>query len=288
MLSDKQKLRLLAKSFSRSGIDRLLVADFSQFDSMIDNLELSFDLSMTYWDVLSESYQILRSDYQNEYVYKNEFLNQVLIKSITGTSDKIFSEFRLGAARADLAVFGEISTAYEIKTALDKEVRLAGQLSTYHQVFNKVYLVVSQGDLQRYLAYDSKVGVIAYDSVKNLFTIYRQAITDTQIDPKTLMSMLHTKEYLSICKSYHKVLPVMNDFERYSICSELLRSIPLDILDRLFVSIMRDRAKNNQFFKNEFIELNQVCLALSLTQKKRNILINNLNQKIREGAGLCK
>jgi len=76
-------------------------------------------IKATYIDYLKHVYRILELNYQNEYVYKNTFLNEWLIKEIGKENSKVYSEFRVGTAFADLVMFNGTSKAFEIKTEYD-------------------------------------------------------------------------------------------------------------------------------------------------------------------------
>ncbi len=90
------------------------------------------------------------------------------------------------------------------------------------------------------------------------------------------MEVLHTKEYLEISKAYFGQLPEMNSFNQFVICKELISKIPQNDLNSLFLSTMKKRNVNNQFFNKINNEFNQICLSLNLKKQERDNLINSL------------
>ena len=100
------QLRDYSSLFLRSEISRLLNNDHRSINLKIERYDKClFEKDITYLQYYKYLYRVLGKHYQNEYYFKNEFLNKWL-KSELGNSDSvIFSEFRIGKAIADLAMF---------------------------------------------------------------------------------------------------------------------------------------------------------------------------------------
>ncbi len=282
MSTDINKLRDFSTLFTRSEILRLLKDDFRS----IDNKLVRYDLmekkrGSTYLNVLKEAYKTLQKSYQNEYVIKNEFLNQNLIKQIGNRDSVIFNEMRLGNATADLAIFNGISRVFEIKTILDKEYRLSRQLEVYKEVFNEVYVIVPQEKIEQYMRYDNNVAIISYDSKISNFNIEREATKNISININILMNILHSKEYLDITNEYYDEVPKLNAFNQFEICKSLISKIPSKDLNYLFIEAMKSRKIYNSFFNKINNEFNQVCLSLNFKEEERKKLIGKLkNNKV--------
>ena len=60
---------------------------------------------------------------------------------------------------------------------------------------------------------------------------------------------------------------------QFDICSQYIRRIPLEDLNKLFVSRIKLRMVHNLFFNKRNSEINQVCLSLNLNKKDRELLI---------------
>ena len=188
----------------------------------------------------------------------------------------IFNEFRIGKAIADLAMFNGVSKVFEIKTILDKEYRLSNQLKEYKKIFNEVYIIVPNVLLSKYSSFDDSVGIISFDSDSKEFELVQKAERINKIDSNTLMEVLHTKEYLEISKAYFEQLPEMNSFNQFEICKELISTIPQEDLNNLFITSMKKRNINNQFFNKVNSEFNQICLSMNFKKQDRDNLINGL------------
>ena len=159
-------------------------------------------MSKTYLSYLKKVYKVLQKFYVNEYVYKNEFLNQWLIKELGSEKSIIYNELRLGNAVADLVMFNGCSRVFEIKTLLDKESRLTSQLEAYKKVFNEIYLIVPNSKMDTYRSYEESIGLITYDQENRNFLLIREAEKNNIIDVDSIMEVLHTKEYRKIVNEY--------------------------------------------------------------------------------------
>ena len=282
MSADINKFRDFSTLFTRSEILRLLKNDFRSIDTKLARYDLVEERrGSSYLEVLKEAYKLLQKNYQNEYIVKNEFLNQRLIKKIGNRNSVIFNEMRLGDATADLAIFNGISRVFEIKTILDKEYRLSRQLEVYKGIFNEVYVIVPQENIKKYMKYDDSVAIISYDVDMSEFNVERKAIENTEVDINILMNILHSKEYIDITNKYYTEVPEINAFNQFEICKSLISKIPPKDLNGFFIEAMKNRKIHNSFFKKINNEFNQVCLSLNFKEKERKELIEKLkNNKV--------
>jgi hypothetical protein len=271
------QLRDFSSLFSRSEVCRWFKDDFESIDLKLQRYRLvEKNQGNSYLNVLRQAYKILEKHYPNEYILKNEFLNQWLKKELGNNDSIIFNELRIGKAIADLAMFNGKSKVFEIKTILDKEYRLTTQLQEYKKLFNEVYVIVPKALLFKYIEFDKNVGIITYDSISKIFELIRKSIFNSKIDINVLMEVLHTKEYLDIVKRYYVDIPEMNSFNQFNICKKLISEIPNKELNKLFISKMKERKINNLFFNKINREFNQICLSLNLEKSERDNLIMKL------------
>ncbi len=277
MTLTSNQLRDFSTLFSRSEVSRFLKGDFKSIDTKLSRYNLiEKNKGLSYLKILRKTYKILEENYQNEYVLKNEFLNNWLKKELGTDNSVVFNEFRLGKAIADLAMFNGVSKVFEIKTILDKEYRLSNQIEEYKKLFNEVYIIIPIELLSKYLNYDNSVGIITYESKIKKFELHRKPDRLNNINYEVLMEVLHSKEYIKISKEYYKILPNMNSFNQFEICKELISKIPQNELNNLFIKAMKNRNINNQFFNKNNNEFNQICLSLNLKKQERDNLIISL------------
>lgn len=273
------QLRDYSTLFSRNEVLSWLKLDFSSIDFKIQRYDKKWikSSSVTYLDYLKYVYSVLALNYQNEYIFKNEFLNKWLISEIGEEDSKIFSEFRVGNSVADLVMFNGCSKVFEIKTEFDSDFRLPLQLENYKKVFNQIYLIVPETKLSFYEKYDTTVGLITFNSKnENSFIVNRKASNNPEIDTQTIMSILHTNEYKCIVKKYFGHLPEMTSFSQFKICSELICEIPNKELNKLFITQIKKRGDNEALSSRYYREFNQLFLALKMNQTKKRKMIDIL------------
>ena len=231
----------------------------------------------TYIDYLRFVYSILENQYQNEYILKNSFLNDWLIKELGESNSELYSEFRIGSAIADLVMFNGTSRAFEIKTELDSAKRLNSQLDQYRKVFNEIYLIVPASKIQEYETYDSSLGIISFDiSSPGRFRVMRSAARNSDIDAKALMHIFHTSEYKEIVTHYYGGLPEITSFNQFEVCKDLIAKIPRNELNKLFINKMKNRAGNYGLSTRYYKEFNQISLALRMNMTNRKQLFSIL------------
>lgn len=276
---ENNRLRDYSTLFLRNEVLSWWKKDFTSIVSKIKRYDNNWlkSSNATYLGYLKYVYSVLALNYQNEYIFKNEFLNDWLISEIGEENSKIFSEFRVGNSVADLVIFNGCSKVFEIKTEFDSDFRLPLQLENYKKAFNLIYLIVPETKLSFYKKYDSTIGLITFNSSdKNSFKINRKASKNYEIDPQAIMSILHTNEYKSIVKKYFGYLPEMTSFSQFKICSELICEIPKSELNRLFVKHIKKRGDNKALSSRYYREFNQLFLALKMNRTNKKMMIDIL------------
>lgn len=271
------QLRDYSALFMRSEITRILNEDYSSISMKAQRYDENLlGKGINYLRYYRYIYKVLGKNYPNEYIYKNEFINQWLRNELGSTNSLIFSEFRIGKAVADLAMFNGTSKVFEIKTALDKESRLSGQIEEYKKIFNEIYVIIPNTCLEKYITFEKNIGIISFDSENGNFQMVRKAGVNLIPDKRAIMEVFYTAEYKNIVESYYGFLPKMTDFTQFEICYQYISRIPADVLNDLFVSTIKRRDINNLFFNKKNSELNQVCLSLNLNKQQRDTLLCNL------------
>jgi len=79
-------------------------------------------------ECISEIYQYLKKEYQNEYFYKNTLLNKLLLGIHSPRTTTALTEVPVGNSKADFILLNGKAVVYEIKTELDTFDRLETQM----------------------------------------------------------------------------------------------------------------------------------------------------------------
>jgi hypothetical protein len=280
----QNQLRDYSSLFSRSEVQLWMKNDFTSIDYKIERYDaqwLNYS-GVSYIDYLKHIYNVLETHYQTEYIFKNSFLNEWLIKEIGESNSRVFNEYRVGNAVADLVMFNGISKVFEIKTEYDSDKRLALQLESYRKAFNQIFLIIPESKLTAYKITDERVGLISFNGNKEQkFTLQREAVINQEVDAETIMHILHTHEYKTIVKSHFGQLPDMTSFNQFQKCRELIKTIPNHLLNKYFIEQMKRRNLENVLSRRYYKEFNQLILAHKLNKDEKNNMIKKLKSPLK-------
>jgi hypothetical protein len=280
------KYRSYSTIFSSTSFCKLLQNDdYSFIDAKIkrfDSLRVGKDIN-TYYDYIQYVYNQLRKKYKNEYIYKNTFINSLLLNEYGVKNTIAINEFRVGNSIADIVMFNGTSKAFEIKTELDSNKRLSGQLADYTKIFKECYIITHESLTEKYLKENDDVGIIEFveRSRSVVMKEVRKATVNLDIDSDTLIRSIRTNEYKSIIKQYYGELPNMNSFTMFETCKEMMKYIPSVILHQLFIDELKKRKSNTNIVKMFQEELRQLFFAMNINEKSFLEINNKLNQNIK-------
>lgn len=196
-------------------------------------------------ECISEIYQYLKSNYQNEYYYKNTLLNKLLLGVHSPRTTTALTELPIGDSKADFILINGKAIVYEIKTLLDNFDRLDGQLSDYFKAFTRVTVVTDENnflDLQSKLV-DTPVGICILTS-RGTLSMRKQPIEYTGALSKTIMfRILRKAEQEEILRQQFRVLPNTSQFEYYRACQDLFETIPTETAYQSFIQALKSRVR---------------------------------------------
>lgn len=179
-------------------------------------------------------------------------------------------------------MFNGTSKAFEIKTELDSDKRLSGQLADYTKIFKECYIITHESLVEKYRQEDDHIGIIALTKRPKSVVMHevRPAKENKDIDVETLIRSIRTTEYKSIVKKYYGDLPEMNSFNMFETCKGLMKEIPGDQLHHLFIEELKKRKSNTNIINTFSIELRQMCFALNIDLNLYRELDCKLSKKI--------
>lgn len=213
------------------------------FQSVLSDKNIS--LPTTYKSVITDLYQKLQDTHRNEYFYKNELLNSLLIQNRKISSCSALTELPVADSKTDMIFIDEndVGTVYEIKTELDTLNRLESQIHDYYKAFPYIYVVTSSNHLHQLeqALEETNVGIIELTN-DNKFVYRKEAAYNADsLSHDVLFKILRKKEFESIVLKYFGKLPDVSDFVYYRTCLELLKNLDIVLFQNEVMSCLRKR-----------------------------------------------
>lgn len=248
----------LSSAFSSSNIRDIAQGRISkQIDFFIHQCGLHESKVSEVFDLI---YDFLANEYRNEYVYKNEIINRIRHEKHDVAVSHIFSEFRTGKSRADLAVFNGTSTCYEIKTEIDTIRRLESQVSDYLRCFEHVYLVAPENKIDSSLdILQTQVGILVLHNDGSLHTVRKAESNIENIDQLTLFRSLQKKEYLKIASDLDETVIHLNEIDAFHKAKDIFLSLDIVEAHSKFMAAIQSRRAG----KRDEDLLSQLPISLS-------------------------
>ena len=279
---DIERLRRYSYIFSRSGFSSIIDNnDCSRLSNLFRGYDSKNDKEWTYFDYVKYLYNTLANHYRCEYIYKNTLIDSLLKKYGTKNS-LILNEFKVGNSVADIVFFNGTSKAFEIKTELDSNKRLSGQLSDYSKIFKESYIVTHESLINKYETVNDTVGIIALkvNNGKVKIQEIRPAVENKEIDVNILMRSIRTNEYKNIIQNFYGLLPNVNSFDMFETCKKMMYPIPPDELHELFITEIKKRKSNNVLLNQCQRELKQFCLSINISEAQYQVFSERLSKPI--------
>lgn len=196
-------------------------------------------------ECISEIYQHLKSNYQNEYYYKNTLLNKLLLGVHSPHTTTALTEVPVGNSKADFILINGKAIVYEIKTALDNFDRLDGQIEDYYKAFSRVVVVTSEKNYNEVCQklHNSPAGICLLTK-KGTLSIRKEPVEYCDALSKPIMfKVLRKNEYEQILIKLFGALPEVSQFEYYRTCQALFESLPTDVAYKMFIQTLKLRTK---------------------------------------------
>lgn len=197
--------------------------------------------------IISEIYKRLRSEYRNEYYYKNTLLNKLLLGVHKPTTTTALTEVSVNRSKADFVLINGKAVVYEIKTELDNLDRLESQIQDYYKAFTNVCVVTSEYNYESVRKKLSGTSVGIYTLTKQ-DTLSQKKIAKSDyshLDLSIIFKILRKKEYENILNSVYGYLPEVSQFNYYSECKKIFKKIDIGIVYKLFLKELKNRNKIN-------------------------------------------
>lgn len=220
--------------------------------------------------------KIILDYYPNEICIKSSFIKQVLMR---GKKHVTIFEFPVGTSRADLCKINGESIAYEIKTDLDNFARLQKQINDYYKIFEKVFVICSESNLENIInIIPEKCGIFSYKQNRQRnykFTMVREASLGNEILPLNQLMLMRKSElchYFSLDPSFQK---------RSDMIEAIIQSYSPATINHTFKDILKHRfEKQWSFLKQNHDNILEIDYQWFFKNKlNRRIFINKIIHK---------
>ncbi len=284
-LPNIDKIRGAANVFSFNKFrDILFSQDFSYLKTKTRNL---FEINKSEYyvsEIIKSIYNVILVNYRNEYVYKNEIVNQLLIKKHSLNSTTLIDELRVNKSIADIVIINGESSVYEIKTEFDSPQRLMNQLTDYFMVFDKLYLVLSEKDINKYIfLLPEEVGIIIMNN-EGVLGEYREAkLNPSRYNHEVILKTFRKTEYSFIINKHYGYLPDVPNTLYFKECKKLFSLIPIEnLMEDVRLQWKKRKIKEIECFNDALLpnELKYMCWHLNLSKKDYSSLSEILQTKI--------
>lgn len=224
------------------------------YDNLIETIDSSFLSTMANENIHKIYNKIIMNYYPNEICIKSSFIKQVLI---SGKKHVTIFELPVGSSRADLCKINGESIAYEIKTDLDNFSRLQKQIDDYYKIFEKVFIICSETNVENIIRLiPEKCGIYSYkqNRQKNYkFTLVREASLENEISSLKQLKLIRKSEFYT----YFKVDTSLRKCS--DMIDNIIQSYSPDMINQIFKNILKHRfEKQWSFLKqnhNDILEI---------------------------------
>lgn len=213
------------------------------YNNLIKTIDSSFLSTMAEENIHKIYNRIILNYYPNEICIKSSFIKQILMN---GKKHVTIFELPVGSSRADLCKINGKSIAYEIKTDLDNFYRLQKQINDYYKIFEKVFIICSEANVENILKLvPQKCGIYCYRQnrqKKYKFSLIKDAAAGDEINPLSQLKLIRTSElytYFSLDSSIHK---------RSDMIETIFQAYSPDMINEIFKTIMKHRFEKQWLF----------------------------------------
>lgn len=177
--------------------------------------------------LFDEAYRVLLKHYRCEYIYKSELYGKIKRESRKKMKNGILTEVKSGQCVADLLWLNGTSIAYEIKTEIDTNRRLANQIKSYHQLFKQTVVVSYEKNIDAILPELPEHVGIMFLNKRGTLKVYRESKDFTDhLDQESMFYTLRRHEYESIISEAYGYVPQVSDAYIFNECLKLFKALP--------------------------------------------------------------
>lgn len=234
---------LLNRVFTKSNLDKIIstgestvlkksIEKYSDNEVVISNI-----------DGFKEIYKYMSKSYRNEYFYKNQLLNKLLIGRHSLNTTSALRELPVENSISDFVLINGKAQVYEIKTELDNLKRLSNQINDYYKAFKYVNIITDESHVENIMETlsNKNIGIFVLTKRNTISTIREPSEYGNKLNHVTMFKILRKKEYLNILEEYFGQEPEVSDFEMYDASLKLFKEIPINKAHDLMKRKLKER-----------------------------------------------
>ncbi len=224
------------KEMARRGRSPIFARLTRELNSVVDDLN---DPSVG--SFLEAAFQILkRGNNRGEYVYKSALIEKILLGRHSIHTASVINEFRVGACKADLAIFNGTATVYEIKSERDSLSRLENQIRAYKKFFAKIYVIAGENHVDVVAEkLPCEVGVLKLSSRYQITSLREARESYEDICTDVILDSIRATEAISILTGLGVDVPKVPNTILRSALADCFKSIEREELHRCLVHTLK-------------------------------------------------
>ncbi|MFH1683551.1 MAG: sce7726 family protein [Candidatus Margulisiibacteriota bacterium] len=240
-----------------------------------------FDGPITYLKLFDELYAYLKSNYRNEYVYKNAIADKILLGRHSVNTSTLLTEFRVGSSKADVIVINGTSTVYEIKTEFDKLDRLQNQINAYLKVFDKIFVVTHVSKVAQVLALvPPQIGVIELTDCYTLRVIRSAESNIENVSPASIFDVLRKGEYCQIIEEEFSCVPDVPNTRIYKAAKEMFVKLSPERAHEKMVLMLQKRKMDKDFILKMPKSLKHAGFTMNVKRTEQDQFFSFLDKRV--------
>ena len=243
------QLTLLPRLFSSTHLTRIACRGSSDLLPFVQDSLEAVGASRSLASLFDTAFEIIRSRYAVEYVYKTCLLKRLLFGKHSPRTTASYFEFPVGDARADMLLVNGDATVYEVKSRFDSPARLESQLREYYKCFTRVVVVTEASAVESYLkCLPEHVGVAALTPRFSISMKRDPSCFRSGLDHAPIFMTLHRRE--RYCIGNELGLPLMELDPRtrhWHLLDHFQSAMAPEDANRKLVDVLRARQPTERF-----------------------------------------
>ena len=276
---------IINRVFTKKNINQILKSGKSVInETVIDKYSLSKQIE-TQEDGFVAIYNFMRKNYRNEYYYKNQLLNNLLIGRHSLNTTSAIRELPISNSIADFILINGKAEVFEIKSGLDSLQRLSGQLQDYYKAFSYVNVIMDESHLKNVekAVLNKNVGLYVLTKRNTIKRIRKATKYNKFLDHTVIFKILRKKEYESILLKHLGTLSKADDFHYFKDSLKMFKQIPIEVVQEELAIMLKlryiNKFKNNNSLILNFPPALREVIYFSDYRKKQ---IEDLNLRLKE------